>query len=81
MVQIGGEFRASTAISQDGETIATGLPRAIANSLGQFTAMNGTQSKPIHLDIKSDGDLTTFYAGSIAANDIVRFGFCYISQD
>ena len=81
MVQIGGEFKAAVAIGFNAEVIGTGFPKAINNTLGQFTAKNGTQDKAIQLDINSSGELTTFYSGSIAIGDVIRFSVCYISSD
>lgn len=84
IVVLGGEFKAASAISSNTTAIATGLPPAINNSLGQFTAVCATSANspsPVQLDVSSNGALQTFYSGAVASGAIVRFGHTYITSE
>ena len=80
IVAIGGEFKAASLISAETAVIATGVVAAYNNTLGQFTAIDSSNSKPIQLDVNGSGQLTTFYGGSIPAGAIVRFAATYLMK-
>lgn len=78
IVTIGGEFKAGQNITSTAVVIATGLPPAYSASLGQFTAIAG--SNAVHLDVDASGNFTTMYAGDISSGTVVRFGHTYIAN-
>ena len=79
VVTIFGSFTAKVAIPNGVDyKIATGFPKASIR--GQFPAMNATKSTLVNLSIGGNGALNRWYAGTIAAGDLVRFSYTYICQ-
>lgn len=77
VVQAHLTFYAKTALSS-AVTLFSGLPGM--NNTMQFVGMNYTKNTPVIFAVRETGEFQKWYAGDIAAGDLVRVGFTYICQ-
>lgn len=77
VVQAHLTFYAKTALSS-AVTLFSGLPGM--NNAMQFVGMNYTKNTPVIFAVRETGEFQKWYAGDIAAGDLVRVGFTYICQ-
>ena len=77
VVQAHLTFYAKTALSS-AVTLFSGLPGM--NKTMQFVGMNYTTKTPVVFAVRETGEFQMWYAGAIAAGDLIRVGFTYICQ-